>query len=58
MNQIETLVIQPYFKKFKESKTVLLNEAVNLVEAIEEMNAHLPGHNNKLSFENYLKDVA
>ncbi len=34
MNQIETLVIQPYLKKFKESKTVLLNEAVNLVEAI------------------------
>tara|TARA_B100001971_G_scaffold215190_1_gene259645 strand:- start:77207 stop:77983 length:777 start_codon:yes stop_codon:yes gene_type:complete len=37
---------------------LLINNKVNLVEAIEEMNAHLPGHNNKLSFENYLKDVA
>lgn len=37
---------------------LLINDRVNLVEAMEEMNAHLPGHNNKLSFDNYTKEAA
>ena len=34
MNQTKTLVIQPYIKKHKEYKGILLNEAIDLVEAI------------------------
>ncbi len=34
MNQTKTLVIQPYIKKHKEYKDILLNEAIDLVEAI------------------------
>tara|TARA_B100000900_G_C20517500_1_gene690716 strand:+ start:192 stop:1298 length:1107 start_codon:yes stop_codon:yes gene_type:complete len=43
MNKVKTLVIQPYLKKTRNSKELLLNEAVSLVEAIQ-LNCVFPSH--------------
>jgi len=37
---------------------LLINQRVNMVEALEEMNAHMPGHNNKISFESVMSEAA